>query len=258
MRTYKITMPVGLFLVLVCSVKASGKTIVVLAAASLKESFSEIASAYEKLHPDVKVRLAFAGSQQLSSQIALGAPADVFASADVKQMRDAVLAGKVSLKSVKPIAYNRLVIVVSRGSSQKVTGLEGLADKGIKLLVGVPQVPVGAYTEQVLLHASEKFKNGWLDRVKANIVSKELDVRSILTKVQLGVADAGIVYTTDARVAPADKVVTRAIGQSINVNSVYVIAPIAGSMTGADFAKFVLAEQGRRILGSHGFLLPSL
>lgn len=257
MRIFRITLLLALVISLVCGANASGKTLVVLAAASLKESFTEIGKAYEELHPGVRVRLSFAGSQQLASQISLGAPADVFASADAKQMQNVVKSGQISLKSVKSLAFNRLVIVVSRDSAKKVSGLEGLAAPGLKLLIGVPQVPVGEYTQQMLLKANEMFQPGWLDKVKANIVSKELDVRSILTKVQLGVADAGIVYTTDARVAPADKVVTRAIPQTVNVNAVYVIAPVSGSSGGADFAKFVLSDQGRRVLASHGFLLPS-
>ncbi len=255
MRYCRFAFIASLVLMLRCSALASGSTITVLAAASLKESFTELGKAYERLHPGFTVRISFAGSQQLAAQIALGAPADVFASADTAQMDKVVQARKAASKSVKPLAYNALVLVVSNSASSKISGLQSIGDQGIKLLLGTPQVPVGEYSRAMLAKADKKFKGGWLAKVNANVVSQELDVRSILTKVELGVADAGVVYITDAKFA-GSKVVTRPIPPKLNVTSTYLIAPIVGSELGPDFVRFVLSRAGRESLGSRGFLLP--
>src|SRR5262249_25120079 len=139
----------------------------------------------------VKVRLNLAGSQELRTQIENGAGADVFASADQKHMAALVTAKLVATPHV--FARNTPVVIVPKGNPAKVGSFQELA-KAKKIVIGVPEVPIGTYTLEILDKAGADFKQ----KVLANVASRELNVRQVLAKVTLGEADAGIVYRTDA------------------------------------------------------------
>lgn len=232
--------------------------VVVFAAASLTEVFTEIGAAFTAGSPQATVTFNFAGSQQLASQLAEGAPASLFASADQRQMDAVVAAGQVDPASVVLFACNRLVVVAS---GDRVAALSDLAAPGVKLVIGAEAVPVGAYSLAFLDAAAadpaygEPFRAGVLD----NVVSYEQSVRAVLSKVRLGEADAGIVYATDAQAASrtaATDVTVLEIPAHLNQLAHYQIAPLrdssAAQMTG-QFLDFLLSKEGESLLTVAGF-----
>ncbi|HET9036726.1 MAG TPA: molybdate ABC transporter substrate-binding protein [Myxococcaceae bacterium] len=203
--------------------RADGTMVTVFAAASLRDVFGALGSAFERDHPGTKVQFNFAGSQELRTQLEHGAPADVFASADLKHMDAARMAGLVD--APKRFATNSPVIVVPTDNPGKVGSLEDLANVK-RLVIGTPEVPIGTYTLQILDRAKARYGPDFPARVQARVVSRELNVRQVLTKVTLGEADAGIVYRTDARSA-AGKVRIVEIPVELNVLAEYPIAAVA-------------------------------
>lgn len=231
---------------------AGADTVRVFAAASLTEAFGEIGTAYEKAHPGDRVEFNFAGSQVLRTQIEQGAPADVFASADLAQMKPVQSAGLV--KPHRIFARNRLVIIASTQSGKVGTPAD-LAKPGIKIVVAGATVPVGRYTMQALERMNAGYSGDFRKRAEANIVSQETNVRAVLSKVTLGEADAGFVYFTDVSTAKATVRVLE-IPARYNVVATYPIAPVAKSgveRKAAAFVLLVLGKQGQAILRKHGF-----
>jgi molybdate transport system substrate-binding protein len=227
--------------------------LVVFAAASLREAFEGLASAFEQAHPGTKVRLNLAGSQELRTQIEQGARADVFASADRKHMATLEKQGLVGPPAV--FARNEPVIVVPRGNP---AGIHALTDlpRTRRLVVGAPEVPIGGYTVEIFAAAARKFGGNLRARLEASIVSRELNVRQVLAKVTLGEADAGIVYRTDAGAARA-KVEVVAIPPEVNAIAEYPIAVVkAAPQPGLARAwmDLVRSPEGQRRLASAGFL----
>lgn len=226
--------------------------VIVSAASSLTEAFTDIARAFERQYPGAKVTLNFAASSALATQINEGAPADVFASADEAQMT-AVRADRLAAPPVV-FARNRLVIAKPKGSTA-VMAYGDLAKPGLRLVLAADAVPVGAYALQSLDAAerSGAFGADFRTRVLANVRSREANVRSALAKVELGEADGVIVYKTDVGTAPRVEAVI--IPDAYNVSATYLIAPLRGGKNrsgGVAFAEFVQGD-GRGYLGDHGF-----
>ncbi len=209
----------------------------VLAAASLTNVFPQI---------DSTPKYSFAGSDALAAQIRLGAPADVFASANMTLPTSLYTQGLVE----KPVAFatNKLVLVVPNSNPAGINSVFDLRKSGIKLLVGTPTVPIGSYTRTIL-------KNLALTSVLSNVVSQETDVRSILSKVALGEADAGFVYITDAKTVPGQvKVIPLPAWAQPPVR--YGITVIKSTQDRADAVAFinkVLSKQGQAKLRAAGF-----
>ena len=227
------------------------RTVTVFAAASLKESFTQIGVAFERKH-GVKVRFSFAGSQQLAAQIEAGAPADVFASADRLNLAKV----RTVNGTVMSFAVNRLAVVVRKGGPvvKDVRGLAGVR----RLVLASPKVPVGAYTRTMLERAGRHYGDSWKGAVLGRVVSEEQDVRAVLAKVVLGEADAGIVYATDA-VAAGSKVRTLLIPPALDVRADYVVGvPIRAKEAGLakEFIAFLGTGEAQRCLLSKGFTLP--
>jgi molybdate transport system substrate-binding protein len=200
------------------------ETITVFAAASLSGSFEEIADAFEAENPTIDVVLSFGGSSGLATQIAAGAPADVFASASP------------DLLDAEPFATNRLEIAVAEGA--EISGLADFANPDRIIALCAVEVPCGAAAD-ALLQA-----NG----ITPSVDSYEQDVKAVLTKVQLGEVDAGLVYVTDVLASGVD---------GIPVDSALVNYPIAALTTKGDaFVAFVLSPVGQRILRKAGFGAP--
>lgn len=258
-----------LFLVLACCLAACQpkgeapparpQEISVSAAASLTESFTELVRQFEVLHPEYKVVLNFAGSQALAEQINNGAPVDVFVSASQKTMQSVVDANHISPDAVQLFLSNVLVVAVPANNPGQITQLTDLARPGLKLVIAASEVPVGMYTKEFLLKASGTagYPSTYSEDVLANVVSYEDNVKSVITKVSLGEADAGIVYSTDAASSPAGTVQTVAIPAEVNVPASYFIAPVTGSKFQAEartFIEYVLSDSGQAILSSYGFL----
>ncbi len=228
----------------------------VFAAASLTDAFTDIGDAFEAANDGVDVQFNFASSSALATQVNEGAPADIFASADNAQMRVVTDAG--SAESPLLFATNVLVVVVPPDS--ELQSFEDLAAEGIRLVLAGPDVPVGRYSRQILENASAPggIAPDFGDRVLANLRSDEANVRAVLSKVQLGEADAGIVYQTDAAIA-GDEVRVIEIPETFNVIAEYPIAVTTDSgeaELAAAFVAFVLSEEGQAILRAYGFSSP--
>lgn len=230
--------------------------ITVFAAASLTDAFTEIGQAFEDANDDVAVDFNFASSSALATQVNEGAPADVFASADKAQMK--VVADDGNAESPLLFAKNVLVVVVPPDSD--LDSFEDLATEGIRLVLAGPDVPVGRYSRQILENASAPggIAPDFGDRVLANLRSDEANVRAVLSKVQLGEADAGIVYQTDAAIA-GDEVKVIEIPAAFNVVAEYPIAVVTDSgepEVAEAFVAFVLSGDGQAILREYGFSSP--
>ncbi len=229
-------------------------TLNVFAAASLTDAFAEIGKNFEADNPNVTVTFNFAGSQALRTQIEEGAPADVFASANNKEM-DALIAGShVAKNSPQIFLSNQLVVILPANNPAGIDSLEDLANTGIKIVLAAEEVPVGKYSREALEKMNASFGADFKDKVSANVVSNEDNVKQVVAKVQLGEADAGIVYTSDAVAAPELKIVE--IPVELNVIAKYPIAPLVDSAN-ADLAQafvdYVLSEAGQSVLEKWGF-----
>jgi molybdate transport system substrate-binding protein len=218
-------------------------SITVLAAASLKESFTAIGKAFETANPGVTVTFSFGASSTLVQQITQGAPADVFASASEKNMQQVVDAKAAA--DPTPFAKNVLEIAVPTDNPAKIAALQDLAGPGVKVALCQPQVPCGDLAQKVLARA----------KVTVQPATLEADVKATLTKVQLGEVDAGLVYVTDVKAA-GDKVTGVQIPADVNESTTYPIAALSGSEN-ADLAKafvqYVLSGAAEAELTEAGF-----
>ena len=230
------------------------QTLTVFAASSLTDAFTEIGKAFEAVHPGVTVTLNFAGSQALRTQIEEGAPADVFASASGKEMDTLVTDGFVTQDVPQIFLTNKLIVILPANNPAALETLEDLAKPGIKLVLAAEAVPVGNYARQALDKMNGPFGADFKDKVLANVVSNEDNVKQVVTKVQLGEADAGIVYTSDAIAAPDLKTIE--IPADLNVIAKYPLAPLVKSANAdlaSQFVAYVLSGEGQAILKKWGF-----
>ncbi|MCC6169783.1 MAG: molybdate ABC transporter substrate-binding protein [Caldilineaceae bacterium] len=235
------------------------RELIVLAAASLTEAFTELGEQFQAAHPGVTVLFSFAGSQQLAQQLAQGAPADVFASANRRQMAAAIDAGRVLSDSTQVFVNNRLVVIYPSDNPAGLASLHDLAQPGVKLVLAAPAVPVGEYALNFLDKASATVEYGatYSPTVLANVVSYEENVRGVLGKVSLGEADAGIVYTSDIAAGSADQVGQIEIPDALNTVAAYPIAPVADADhpdLAQAFVDLVLSPAGQAVLARHGFV----
>ncbi len=231
----------------------------VFAAASLTDAFSEIGKRFEAAHPGASVVFNFAASQQLAQQISEGAPADVFASANKKQMDVVIEAGEVLSGTQRTFVKNRLVVIFPSDNPAGVAELEDLAKSGLKLVLAAQEAPVGQYSLDFLDKASADPAYGaaFKDDVLKNVVSYEDNVKAVLTKVSLGEADAGIVYTSDITGDMAGKVDRLDIPDGLNVIASYPIATVKESSNpdlAQAFIDLVLLPEGQDILANYGFI----
>ncbi len=223
----------------------------VFAASSLTEVFGDLERGFEAANPDVDVRLSFAGSQVLRLQIEHGAPADLFASADDGHVRALVEAGHAT--DGGPFAGNELVVVVPPDNP---AGIERFGDlpKASRVVVGNAHVPVGVYARSVLDRAGPEFAAA----VGERIVSEESNARLVRAKVELGEADAALVYRTDAAASGRVRVVP--IPDALNARARYLLATVTRperSPAAGRFAAYVRSAEGRATLHRHGFLTGS-
>jgi molybdate transport system substrate-binding protein len=233
-------------------------SLTIFTAASLMEAFKEIAAALEQANPGAKIAFNFAGSPTLRTQLAQGARADVFASADEPNMSGAERDGTIA-SAPRIFARNLLVVIVPANNPAGIHTLQDLARPKIKLVLANKAVPVGNYSRQALAKMSQDpaFGSDFADRVLANLVSEETNVKQVAAKVQLGEADAGLVYATDVTPAIRQAVRVIAIPPQHNVLARYPIAIVKGARNqeGARaFIEYVLSPAGQAILERYGFL----
>lgn len=225
--------------------------LVVFAASSTTEAFRELAVAFEDAHPDVDVQLVFAGSQTLRLQLEQGARSDVIASANASHLRSLSEQGVVT--DVGPFATNRLVVIVPRGNP---AGLETFDDlpNAERIVVGAASVPVGAYTERLFDDAATRWGQAKTATLRRHIVSKESNVRLVRAKVDLGEADAAVVYATDA--IDHDGVEMIPVPEDLSVRAEYFIGRVVRSNAhpaATSWIEFLRGERARGILARHGF-----
>jgi molybdate transport system substrate-binding protein len=230
---------------------------VVFAASSLQDAFKKLAEDLKS--QGINVTFNFAGSQALATQLAQGAQADVFASADDVQMQAAIAAGAVVSGTQQVLATNELALIVPVNDA-KVKALADLTKRGVKIVIADETVPAGKYTLQLLRRMSADssgYGAQFQRQVLENVVSRETNVRQVVAKIELGEADAGFVYMTDARSAKVSMVST----EGFNVTAQYYVAPVRGGQSlnpngGKKFIAYVLSPEGQKVLQSFGFGPP--
>jgi molybdate transport system substrate-binding protein len=224
------------------------RTVAVFAAASLTDAFNALGTSFQGANSGVTMKFNFAGTPTLVTQIEQGAPADVFASADTTNM-DKLTADGFTMGTSQVFARNKLEIVVAPGNPKGITGLADLAKPGVIYITEAPTVPAGKYALQALKLAG----------VTVTPKSLETDVKSVVGKIELGEADAGIVYTTDVTAA-GNKVQGVPIPDADNVIATYPIVPVKATTNAAAanaFIAYVVSATGQAKLQSFGFLSAS-
>ena len=234
----------------------SGK-VTVFAAASLTGAFIELAATFEREHPSVRVEFNFAGSPTLRTQLEQGARADAFASADAQQMELARQRGLVA-EAPRAFASNSLLVITPKSNPGRVASMADLKRPGLKLVLANEEVPAGAYSREMLsaMDRDPEYGAGFSQAVLRNVVSLESNVKQVVTKVELGEADAGIVYSTDVTPALASNLATLEVPPRFNIVAEYPIAVTreARNPQGARaFIDHVLSPEGQAVLHKHGF-----
>jgi molybdate transport system substrate-binding protein len=234
-------------------------TLNVFAAASLTESFGEIGKRFEAENPGVAVQFNFAGSQDLRAQLENGAKADLFASANEKEMDTATSESLVDPQTVHDFAHNRLVVIFPKNNPAKIGALADLGKPGVKIDLADVSVPVGKYTRSMLDKMSKDPAYGpdYEKQFLANVVSREENVKAVLTKVRLGEVDAGVVYVTDVTPEASKDVGTLDVPDSFNQIASYPIAVVAKSAQpdlAGKFENLVLSSEGQGILSGYNFV----
>jgi molybdate transport system substrate-binding protein len=230
------------------------RTLTVYAAASLIEAFTELGKAFEASHPGSTVAFNFGGSQNLRTQIEQGAPADVFASANNKEMGALVTANFIEISTPRVFLTNQLVVILPKENPAGITSLEDLRKPGLKLVLAAEEVPAGRYAREILEKLNTLFGADYKKKVLLNLVSNEDNIRQAVTKVQLGEADASIVYVSDVVAVPELQRIE--IPADMNVIAEYLIAPLSKSANADlsnEFIDYVLSPAGQSTLKKWGF-----
>lgn len=234
--------------------------IVVLAASSLTDVFQDMATAFQQANPNARLTFNFGASSQLATQLGQGARADVFASADQTQMDNAKKADAIGGQD-KVFARNRLVVIVPKDNPKHIGAVKDLANDGVKFVTAQPSVPIGQYTAQLLDKANvdPSYGSDFKSKVESNTVSREDNVRQVVSKVQLGEADAAVVYSTDATPQARDQLQIIQVPDPLQTLAAYPIAVAKGanSAGGEAFTNYVLGADGQATLARWGFLPPT-
>lgn len=236
-------------------------TITVLAASSLTDAFNQEGQAFQQLNPKVTVKFSYGASSALEAQLAQGAPADIFASADTANMDKATQAGVID-GTPQIFAKNKVVVIVPKNNPANIQSIADLAKPGVKLVLTDPSVPIGTYARTVLKNLSQEpaYGSDFSDKVLANDKSDATDVRTAVTDVQTGQADATICYATDVTPSAQKDVTELTIPDKDNVIATYPIATVKSAQNKAAaqaFIAFVRSAPGQAILKGQGFILDS-
>lgn len=228
------------------SASVSG-VVTVFAAASLTDAFEALAEQFQQAHPDVSVAFNVASSSTLATQIAEGAPADVFASADQTRME---VVDDADMVAGDPVVFagNSLQIAVEQGNPKGIEGLRDLARDDVTVVLAAEEVPAGEYAREALD----------AQNIEVAPASLEPDVRAVLSRVALGEADAGVVYTSDIASADAD-VLGVVVPPDQNISAIYPVAHLADApnpTAAAAFIDYVTSDDGQELLREHGFTSP--
>lgn len=231
--------------------------LVVFTAASLTGAFSEIAEMYED-ETGIKVVSNFDGSQALRTQIEHGAYADVFASANNKQMNALKDLGLMNNSSVSIFTRNKLSLIIPKDNPAEISNLRDIVKPGVKIVIGTKDVPVGDYALQIIdkLGNDSAYGPEYKEKVLANIISQETNVNYVVTKIALGEADVGFAYVSDVTLELSSRVSQIEITDEYNIIAEYPIGITTESRYAAealDFINLVKSEEGRAVLERYGF-----
>lgn len=230
----------------------------IFAASSLTDAFNELKAAIEAANPGTTITLNFASSSALRTQLEQGAKADLFVSADTVQMDNARNAGLLMGDSAV-FARNTPIIIVPANNPRGIASPADLAKPGVKLVLAAPEVPIGNYARQIIkkLATDPAMGADYEAKVLANLVSNEANVRAVVSKIQLGEGDAGIVYSSDITPAVAAQVKVVSIPEGLNVIAEYPAAVVKGAANEAGaraFIDYLISDAGQSILRKWGFL----
>jgi molybdate transport system substrate-binding protein len=233
------------------------KELTVFTAASLTGAFGEIGQLYEN-ETGINVAFNFDGSQALRTQIENGAYADVFASANNRQMNALRSLGLMNNSSVSVFTNNKLSLIIPRDNPAEISSLSDLAKPGLKIVIGTKDVPVGDYALQIInkLGNDSAYGPEYKEKVLANIISQETNVNYVVTKVALGEADAGFAYVSDVTEDLSGKVDKIEIPDEYNIIAEYPMGMLNESKYPAEAEEFmdlVKSDEGRAVLEKYGF-----
>lgn len=242
------------------SLSIGPRSLTVYAAASLTGAFKEIGKDFEAVNPGVKIAFSFAGSQILRIQLEQGAIADVFASADHKNMDLLVADHLIVPNSYQDFATNKLIVILPAMNSSNIQKIEDLAKPNLKLILADSSVPAGNYARQILtkMSSNPNYGSDFSEKVLANVVSNETDVKQVVAKVELGEADAGIAYVSDTFATP--NLMTISIPDEYNVIAKFPIAVLTNShdsKSAEAFISYILSPTGQSVLSKWGFSEPA-
>jgi len=242
------------------SAGAGAGTLTALVAANATDVFNAVIDRFERQHPGVSVKPSYGGTQILLTQLQQGASADLFLSADEAHAKQAVADGLI--QRYDPVSRNSEVIVIPRSNPAGLSNLQDLATKPVKLIIGVPTVPIGIYTRQIFINAAAQYGPGFAQQALAHVVSTETDVKQVLHKVALNEADAGIVYRTDVTPDVADQVTMIAVpdaDQVISANYIAVPTRAPHQELARQLRDYMLSPAGQSVFISLGYrpLIPA-
>jgi molybdate transport system substrate-binding protein len=226
----------------------------VFAASSLTDAFGELKANFEEEHLGTEVKLNFAGSSTLLTQLEQGAPADVFASADEAKMDAAVSDGLA--EAPQTFARNRLTVIVAAGNPAGIESYRDLARPGITLVLAQDEVPVAQYAKESLTKANAVYGSDFSERVLSKVASREADVKAAANRVAVGDADATIVYASDATLDLRERVEVIEIPEELNVVASYPIAFTEDAQSpelAQGWVDLVLSDEGQRVMEKWGF-----
>lgn len=216
-----------------------------LVAANATGPFTALITDFEKTHPGVTIEASYTGTQILEQQLEAGAPCDIFLSADLEHI--AKLHNEKLVEPFRRVSRLHEVVVVPK-SSLAIASLRDLAKPGIKLVIGVPDVPIGKYTRRIFENTDRIYGGDFKKRALANVVSFEVNVKAVLQKVVLNEADAGVVYSTDVDAESLRSVRVIEIPRSLNVagkNYLAVASHAEHAALARAFAELVLSPAGQ-------------
>ncbi|VVB69968.1 Bacterial extracellular solute-binding protein [uncultured archaeon] len=247
----------ALFLVASAGIAEESKELTVFTAASLTGAFGEIGQMY-KNETNIPVAFNFDGSQALRTQLENGAYADIFVSANKKQMNAVEESGLMNNSSVTVFTKNKLSLIVPRENPAKISNLSDLAKPGVKIVMGTKDVPVGDYALQIIskLGNDSAYGPDYKAKVLANVISQETTVNYVVTKVALGEADVGFAYISDVTEDLASKVDKVDIPDKYNIIAEYPMGIMLDSKYPAESQKFmnlVMSDSGKAVLERYGF-----
>ena len=240
---------------------ATNKEVVIFAASSLTDPLTEASPIFSRANSGVRVRFNFGGTPQLRTQLEQGARADVFLSANVEQMQASIKSGVVSGET--PVfAQNKLVVITPKNNPGKITRLQDLARPGVKIIITQKDVPIGIYTREAIkkMASDASFGVDFEKKVLGNIQSEESNVKQLVTKVQLGEADAAIVYSSDVSAKVNADISTVPIPDQFNTIADYLAAVVKDAREPAiarSFLGFLVSDSGKALLRKHNFIIST-